>query len=409
MITKKKFERGIGMDEITVIDSIMGSGKTTWAINKINSSPDEKFIYITPYLDEIKRVRELTKENNKMYEPVYKGNSKTHHFHEMLADGKSICSTHALFQNANQVTREALLSNDYILILDEVMDVVEEMNITSHDLNMLLSQGLAYVEDDYLLWNKDKTDYTGEFDSLRDMALNRNLIFIGEKLLFWNFPVDIFNYFKEVYILTYLFDAQVQRYYYDFHNIKYSKYQVDTNYELVEFTREKEIDDIRKIKDLIHIYEGKLNNVGEVDYSLSKTWFDRKDKTVEKLFKNNLVNWFNNINKDYKSENRLWTTFKDSRASLGGQGYSKRFIALNIRATNDYIESAVLAYCCNRYSRPTIKLFFHKRGISINEDMYAISEMIQWIWRSRIRRGEEIYIYIPSKRMRNLLKQYLDV
>ena len=409
MVTKKKFERGIGMEEITVIDSIMGSGKTTWAINKINSSPNEKFIYITPYLDEIKRVRDLTKDKNKMYEPVYKSNTKSNHFHEMLIEGKNVCSTHALFQNANNVTREALAVNDYILILDEVMDVVEQMLMTKDDMEMLFDQKLAYVEDDYLLWNPEKVDYQGEFDKIKHMALNRNLIFIGERLLFWNFPVDIFKYFKEVYILTYLFDAQVQKYYYDFHGIKYNKYQVDENYELVVFTKEKELSDVRKIKDLIHIYDGRLNKIGDADYSLSKTWFDRKDKTMEVVLKKNLVNWFNNINKEHKSNNRLWTTFKDTKSRLDGQGYSKRFVSLNIRATNDYIESSVLAYCCNRYSRPTIKLFFHKRGITINEDMYAISEMIQWIWRSRIRRGEEIYIYIPSKRMRNLLKQYLNV
>lgn len=410
MTIKKKFERGSGMDEITVIDSIMGSGKTTWAINKINSSPDEKFIYITPYLDEIKRVRDLTKDKNKMYEPVYKGNSKTNHFHELLADGKSVCSTHSLFQNANQITREALMANEYILILDEVMNVVEELtNFTSHDLDTLLSDDLAYIEDDYLLWNPSKMDYYGRYDDIKSMALNRNLIFVGDKILFWNFPVDIFNYFKEVYVLTYLFDAQIQRYYYDFHNINYIKKQVDSNYNLVNFTREQELFDISKIRHLVNIYEGKLNNIGEADYSLSKNWFERQDKTTVKMLKNNLVNWFNNINKQHKAENRLWTTFKSAKPSLDGQGYARRFISLNLRATNDYIESLVLAYCCNRYIRPTIKSFFSKRNITINEDMYATSEMIQWIWRSRVRRGDEVFIYIPSKRMRDLLKQYLSI
>ena len=41
--------------------------------------------------------------------------------------------------------------------------------------------------------------------------------------------------------------------------------------------------------------------------------------------------------------------------------------------------------------------------------MYALSEMIQWIFRSRIRNNEDINIYIPSSRMRNLLIEFLEV
>lgn len=34
--------------------------------------------------------------------------------------------------------------------------------------------------------------------------------------------------------------------------------------------------------------------------------------------------------------------------------------------------------------------------------------MVQFIWRSRIREGKEISLYIPSKRMRELLKEWLN-
>ena len=40
--------------------------------------------------------------------------------------------------------------------------------------------------------------------------------------------------------------------------------------------------------------------------------------------------------------------------------------------------------------------------------MYALSTMLQWIWRSAIRRGEEIWLYVPSRRMRTLLKDWME-
>lgn len=48
------------------------------------------------------------------------------------------------------------------------------------------------------------------------------------------------------------------------------------------------------------------------------------------------------------------------------------------------------------------------RNIKLDEDGYALSEMLQFIWRSAIRNGEPIEIYIPSKRMRELLIKYLN-
>lgn len=57
---------------------------------------------------------------------------------------------------------------------------------------------------------------------------------------------------------------------------------------------------------------------------------------------------------------------------------------------------------------PIVKNFFLQHGVTVDEDGYALSEMLQFIWRSAIRNGEEIWVYIPSIRMRNLLKQWIE-
>ena len=43
------------------------------------------------------------------------------------------------------------------------------------------------------------------------------------------------------------------------------------------------------------------------------------------------------------------------------------------------------------------------------KDLYALSEMVQWIWRTRVRRGDSVHVYIPSKRMRGLLQAWLTL
>ena len=66
------------------------------------------------------------------------------------------------------------------------------------------------------------------------------------------------------------------------------------------------------------------------------------------------------------------------------------------------------AYLTNRYYKPTINNFFTDKGVKIDEDIWSLSELIQWLFRSGIREEKEINLYIPSRRMRNLLKDWLD-
>ena len=81
---------------------------------------------------------------------------------------------------------------------------------------------------------------------------------------------------------------------------------------------------------------------------------------------------------------------------------------MNSRATNKYKDRASVVYPVNRYLNPFVKNFFTTNGIEINEDGYALTEMLQFIWRSAIRDGEEIWIYIPSIRMRRLLYEWIE-
>lgn len=119
-----------------------------------------------------------------------------------------------------------------------------------------------------------------------------------------------------------------------------------------------------------------------------------------------MYNYFQNI-LSAKSKTIMWTTFKKGETKLQGKGYTKCFVSCNCRSTNEYADRYNLAYAVNIYVHPAIIQFFGKKHIQVNQDSYALSEMIQWIWRSRIRNNEDINIYIPSKRMRELLQNWL--
>jgi hypothetical protein len=125
-----------------------------------------------------------------------------------------------------------------------------------------------------------------------------------------------------------------------------------------------------------------------------------------KAVKATVQNWFRKTAKTPSAAN-AWTTFKDAKSSLSGARYAKGFIPCNTKATNDHAAKKSLAYLCNVFHHPIIKGYFEKRQIRLHEDIHALSEMIQWIWRSQIRRGDPIAVFIPSERMRSLFKQWL--
>ena len=104
----------------------------------------------------------------------------------------------------------------------------------------------------------------------------------------------------------------------------------------------------------------------------------------------------------------MLTTFKTYKSKISGKGYSKGFLSSNMRATNEYRDRIAVAYLVNKYFNPYIKNFFVANGVKVDEDAYAVSEMLQFIWRSAIREGNPIELYIPSKRMRILLIQWMN-
>ena len=403
--------------KVKVVDSIMGSGKTSAMINLINDTCYDEYMmhgerctnymYITPYLDEVARIKENCKYAY-FKEPKSLQGSKINGIKSLLKDGRNIVSTHALFHLFDDEIFDLIKTKGYTLIMDEVTDVVEPYTeISKSDLKILLNQGICHVDDNnYLIW--DQKDYdNGKFFTFKHLCDMNALQLFGESIVLWMFPIKSFEAFDEIYILTYMFDGQIQKWYYDFYNCEFTYYKAEKNdkgnYVVVLGTDNRRIN-----SELLNIYEGKLNDIGERNTSLSDSWYRRAEKnSLLKDLKNNTYNYLKNIAKA-KSSLTLWTVFKDFKNKCKPNSYATCWISLNLRASNEYRERNTCAYLVNRYINPVIKQFFISKDIPIDENAYALSEMLQWIWRSCIREGKPINLYVPSKRMRTLLIDWLD-
>ena len=206
-----------------------------------------------------------------------------------------------------------------------------------------------------------------------------------------------------------MFNSQMQKYYYDYYQLPYEFMGVskDGGYHFTDdFVSSTPERDYRR---LIHVLDSdKMNRIGDRRTDLSLSWFDRNQNNAAPAeLKKNIYNFFVNV-RECKTKDCLWTTFKDYKSKLQGKGYTKGFLEIGARATNDYKDRTSVAYIANRYMNPLIKKFFQQHGVEVDEDGFALSEMLQFIWRSAIREENEIWIYIPTIRMRTLLIDWIE-
>jgi hypothetical protein len=385
-----------------IIDAPCGAGKTSAAIAMMDRKDDNRYLFVTSYLDEVGRIIGGCK-NRAFYEPQ-EVPTKAKGIVQLLEQGCDIATTHALFMNFSAEIIRLIRAGGYTLVLDEVVSAVDVMDITRCDFTTILEK-YAHVEDGLLVW--DDLDYRGNFSNVMNLALAGCIGTYGNTAFVDCYPIAVFGAFKEVYVMTYMFDAQMQRYYFDFYGIGYEYLHVRQAGGNYHFTAEPQ--EYRLVGGGIDIFDGaKLNEVGDADNALSVGWFyrDRRDfgGVGADALRKNMTNYFRNI-KSSPTNLNMWTTYKDYRKYLKNKGFAKGFAPINARATNNYRGRTCLAYCANIYMNPILKQFFKQHGVVIDEERYALSEMVQWVWRSAIRDGGDISIYIPSSRMREIFSR----
>lgn len=363
-------------------------------------------MFITPYLTEVDRI--ISSCPQKEFKQPMEFGSKLNGIKYLLRSKRNIVSTHSLFNLFDDEVVELVKQGGYILIMDEVASVIDKFVISKYDAKTVCNEYTSSDEDGRLHW--ETTKYEGRFEKYKAAIESGCVYYYNNNTLLWMFPVEVFRAFANVYIMTYMFDAQLQKYYFDYHGVTYRNLYIEGNsldtYRITDKPIKYKYDNF---KELIHVCEDdKFNHIGEDWYALSKAWYARnaKEEGIRRL-RNNCYNFFRRVSKTASKLN-LWTTFSEFQDVVAREGYTRGFLSCNSRATNKYREKVSVAYLINRFLDPNIKNFFVGQNITVDEENYALSEMLQFLWRSAIRDGKEVWLYIPSKRMRTLLLDWIN-
>ena len=407
------------MTDIKVVDAICGSGKTTWIFNYMKENKDKRWLFVSPYLSETGDGKTKGRIQEELPELKFRSPSstptKTESFKRLAATGCNIAITHSLFHMFSMEIAELLESNEYHLVIDETIDLVSVYDeVEKQDVICLIKANMIVKQPNgQLHWNHTEyPDYHGRDTAIKDMCDTGALWLHGSNVLIQRVPPSIINACKSCTVLTYLFKGSLMKCWFDLNELKYDSVYPES------LRSEQEIKLI--IKSKLHIVKPTkyINSLQEdsrgfnTPTTFSATWY--RNIPTDDEFKKIKSSMVYTLQENMGKGKTLWTTFKAYKSKLEGKGYTRPvkgrepFVSKNKRASNEYADCINCLYCVNVY--PDVDLMNHLKqyGVDLDKNIYALSEMVQFIFRGSIRNHEDMYLLILSNRMRDLLEKYLD-
>lgn len=464
--------------KINIVDGIMGSGKSTAIINHVKyikqNNPTQKILIVLLYHKEIIRYSSALANYGNFFSISESITYKKGALEKALKNNKDIICTQALFLEHSELFQSNC--NDYILIIDEVInsaiqqvqlptyEILEKSDnenktklttykFTSNDIDIMLEQKILLVSDDNLIhWNNEYNkeniyNLLKDFFSNSTIYLQQSINYSSENTKYAfikTIPIELFETFQDIYILTYLWKAQIMKYYFDMNNISYRylepieiftaeslsfQFQItskdsklDTD-KLFKATAKKLINMPTAEKKQLYSYINSNKKAVNLSYSFYTTQIqEEQNHIVLTQLKNNIKNVIENIFKLPIKERRImWTIYKEYIDLIVKKQFDKpkcrhlnidNFVSISSKGTNDFADRNILIHLVDRYINPVLKNFINskcqKLNIEFDENLYSLSELIQWIWRSQIRNNKPIYLYIASLRMFNLFNDWLN-
>lgn len=433
-------QKAVTLPKITIVDGVCGSGKTQGIIQYMKEHDYKRYIYFTPFISECHRIAGTQERSEKDDSPktlksgeyVYDKPSiyncvglnfkhpkregqgqKKSNFLRLVNDLENIVSTHSMLTNIGADVQEIISQLPYTCILDEVVDPIQKHKISPNNKKDLFEHEYVYLDSDgvSLRWNYERYPESRKagdnYYKEQKLCDSGNLIMINGKVMLWEMSESLFKCFTEVKILTYQFEGSMLEW---FFKAKGIQYQVE------RLAPPKGV----KYGDLINIIEDeRLNAIGEPHNALSATQTKGLTAGQVKQLRSNLNYlrknaWaFDRTNQSTKGQvgylgvkSRMFTCINSAKDKLAVDGFKTAHVVFNIRGSNAYRHVENCAYFCNVYLHPEHEKYFNDLGVSVDEETYALNSLLQWLFRSRLRDKQSINVYIPSKRMRDLLMEW---
>ncbi|WP_371157003.1 DEAD/DEAH box helicase family protein [Jannaschia sp. 2305UL9-9] len=411
-----------------IIDRPCGTGKTTAMLASLQA--DRKYLLVTPSLTEVDRFIADSPPEVQISTPSDTCGPKLHDLSRLLDAGRSVAITHKLF---NSMLVLAPKLQGYDIIIDEAPTPVEhhggiEGNVFEE---IMVQKGFAQVDPatrqvtPTAAWKKfekchvsktsgEEVVTNGFYPDLYQNAAKGRLHADDSGVFVIAVPNQVLLSGRSLTIMSFLTEGTYIRVYLDM----LAKADPRAAYTLHREGTEAWLNGVRKLVTV----EG-LDLPNGTNLSFSKQKGNTHDKTCRKIG-NSLRNLVETRWKGVARSDILMTCarhkwFEDTKSRRAGQWarHSRLFgrdfgkggvqwLPNKTRGTNLYAHASHLIYLYSMSPNPMVMNFLGCAGRAFSE-AYAIAEMVQWVWRSRVRCGQPITLAVPCDRMRRLFTGWL--
>ena len=417
---------------------------------------DRRTVIVVPRKTEVKRYERDLKDLDgvvALTDSKTDKRSKTERFTEALQNAQIIITTHQLFEDhLTSETFEAIEQGEWWLVLDEVPTVFDPVKLVSGTvIEGYMSKGVVQEEklnDKVSKLTVNPLTYHGyrslpasEASANEKMMLKqatqKDVLIVTKDDQTRGYPTfslreERLDAFRGVTVLTYPFKGSDLDFW-----LQIKGYPVE-HLELTRHAKTKSLDDFslkphsgkysgEQFKNLIEFVGDKPQRGKGTPYGYQPNHFSANQMRNKKAsskeldpIKNTLRREFRNKsdksrwveNKDFmftclKETIPLWVD-KNRKLTVDFMG-SVNYLEFNSVGTNDYSHKTQLAFLHNVFQFPEIKALINAFDLECDQEQYALYTIIQWVWRSAIREGHKIRLYIPSSRMRENIQRLVEL
>lgn len=441
--------------EDTVIhDYPCGFGKSTQMIAGLSENSEQQGLIVVPDLEQVRTlIRDAARRHCvRLYQPLSETAGKEdkatgtpfNYLHETKRDalqaliqkGHNVITTHKLYSEIAHLARSGMFS-DVEVHIDEVLSVADEATGISQFnrdrqkandwRNLYIDKGYATIcsatgrinpTDD---WREKCEQLAGNlpttfFDAAEAGRLYTNVPGTGDHIIIGELPIVLLKCAKRVHIYTYRFDGSYMAAYLKRHNVRWVK----ANY--ANTTPEAADQEFRaSARDLVTIDAmPRLDGVA-FGYTAQKRMVSSKAGAMQQQA-GQVRGAFRAIGRALKSsgtfaDHLILTCLKDGWTKRDGKAgkfaagtklfTDAHWVANQTRGTNQYRHCSHVAYFWQQNPNPNVARFLGCNDKK-QSDLYAVAEIIQFIWRSRIRDGQPIIVFIPCPKMRRIWYRWLN-
>ena len=366
---------------------------------------------------------------------------------DLIRNGENIVTTQALFGLFNDETIEAFRKSDcvYHAFFDEIPSLFRGViggaqrpdsfdgvtRFGTADVLLMQQEHMIVNKNGVVKFNPD-CDYNRKykdykvFDAVKHLSRSCTLYPSGDKDGKFTSIVafakrELFACFKICWFFSYLTHGSLLHKYCLMNNINMEYYHIADG--KISMNPDGAFaETYPEGMERLVILDDRLFNM---ENSLSKEWYKRLRTDKTGLGLKTLKTRFRNAYEfmqahGVRGHTFMFTTFNAYKDMLQSDGRRyptmKRFLPCNTKATNDYSNCIGVAYLCNRFYDVNCTNFLaqlakqqNKPELEFDNDNYALSELLQFIWRSNVRvkdSDKSVYVWVPDRRMRQLLQDF---